>query len=157
MIDHGSGTQMQVTHQKLCSSVVTASWSFYSNRKSWITALFKWIAENNGYAAVLGFYCCDKNLWPKVTLFQFTTLRSHSITEEHQGRNSRLECGGRIWNRDHGGVGLTCLFLLAYLNCFIIPPRIPSHGWNYSPMGYVVPYQSWIRKMPNRFANIPTW
>lgn len=32
IIEHGSGTQMQVTHQKLCSRMVTASWTFYSNR-----------------------------------------------------------------------------------------------------------------------------
>jgi hypothetical protein len=51
----------------------------------------------NSLSLSLGFYCYDKIPWPKALwgrkdfFFQPTTLRTHSITEGSQSKNSRQE------------------------------------------------------------------
>jgi hypothetical protein len=64
------------------------------------------------------------------------------------GTQAGQEPGGKSWCRGQRGMLLTELLLMALSACFLIEPRITSPGIVPPTMGWALPHQSLIKKMP---------
>jgi hypothetical protein len=105
--------------------------------------IYMWINNNKSLKTskqesqvVFAFYCCDEHYELK-HLGEKGSVSSPCHSERgHQSRNSRQDSGERNRSRDHGGVLLTGLLLLACSVSFLDNPRpLPRGGTVYSGLG----------------------
>lgn len=94
-----------------------------------------------------------KAMWEGKGLFLLTACSpsSREVRIGIQGRNLR----GRTWSRDHEGVLLTGLLLMACLACFLYNPVLPAqeqHCQQWAGPSHVSYYS---RKCPHRLAYRP--
>jgi hypothetical protein len=102
----------------------------------------------NDFRTCLRVSIAEIKQWRK-SLFQFTL----PVDSRPSLREQELE--GRRWCRGHGGILLNGLFLMACSACFLIEPRTTCPGMAPPTMGWALPHQSLIKKMPYRLAHSP--
>ena len=92
-----------------------------------------------------------KSTWGRRGLFYVITLRSYSVTEGSQGRNSMQEPGSKNGIRSHGETLLTGLILTSCSTCFLV-----QHGT--TCLGVAVLFrQSSIKKTTPRIFTKAIW
>jgi hypothetical protein len=85
----------------------------------------------------------------------FNPQHCSSLKEVGTGTHTGQEPGGRSWCRSHGGMLLTGLLIMACSACFLIEPRTTSPRMASPTMGWALPNQSLIKKMPYSLACSP--
>ena len=120
-----------------------------SNKRNPVQLQHKvWAIREGGAGCMspLALYYCDnttnkqtnhhdeRQLGPERACFIYISI-PQSIIEGSQGRNSRLEPGGRKWSISRGGVLLIGLFYLAFFHTPKIPFEIQHCGTTYNGLG----------------------
>ena len=98
----------------------------------------------------VSFYFILFTRWRKGA-FQLTPLRSQSIMEGNQKRNSKQNPGCSNWRMGHGRVPCTGIFSMAWLDCFLILSKATCLGVE------SLSSQLLIKKIHHRFAHQPIW
>ena len=94
----------------------------------------------------------------------YTSILLFSPEGSQDRKSYRAGTWGRSWYRGRGGVLFTDLLIMACSACFLTEPRTTSPGMAPPAMGWTLPHQSLIKKMPYRPAyililrrRIPNW
>ena len=110
--------------------------------------------QDGSLSQLVFFYCCDETSWPKSKLGRkgfiwFTLLYHCSSSKEVRTRTQTgQEPGARSWCRDHKGVQRTDFLIMAHSACFLIELTTTCPGLVTPTVGWTLPYQSLINKMP---------
>jgi len=129
-------------------------WTGVAGSNQWLTT-FRKLTEVRQYLSQ-GFYSCTNIITKKQVgeerVYPAYTSTLLFITKGSQDRNSSRS-GSRSCCRGHGGMLLTGLLPLACSACSLIELKTTRPGTAAPTIGWTLPYQSLIEKMPYSWSH----